>query len=158
MRLFDELLRHFLRDEPVLASDRFGDPTDVELQAAVALVLLEAAHGDEEYVWSEHRTIVNGLKNVFGIGRREVLDLLDRAEALRPPVCRLDDVTALMLDRFDQSQREEIVRLLWRVIGSDGVLFEWEEVFAEHVARAVRVDEDFVRSVRPGAEIPRSAS
>lgn len=157
MRLFDEILQRFLHDEHLLASERTGEPADFEMQAAVALILLEAAHGDEEYLWQEHRTISNGLKRGFGVGRREVIELLDRAEILRPPICRLGDITALIRDRFDETQREEIVRLLWRVIESDGTIFEWEEVFGEHVARAVGVSAEFVRSVRAASKAPTSS-
>ena len=139
MRIFDELVRLFLRNEHSLASDRTGESADFELQAAVALVLLEAAHGDEEYVWREHSAIVGALKRGFGIGRKEVLELLERSEMMRPPNVRLDQITQIIADRFDQAQREEIVRLLWKIVRVDGVVFEWEHVFATHVANAVGV-------------------
>ena len=139
MRIFDELVRLFLANDHLLASDRTGEPADFELQAAVALLLLEAAHGDEEYVWREHRAIVSALKREFGIGRREVLELLERSEMIRPPILRLDQITQVIVDRFDEKQREEIVRLLWEVVQVDGVVFEWEHVFATHVANAVGI-------------------
>lgn len=142
MRILDELVRMFLGNEHILASDRTREPADFELQAAVALVLLEAAHGDEEYVWKEHSAIVGALKRGFGIGRREVLELLERAEMMRPPNLRLDQITQVIADRFDQEQREEIVRLLWKIVQVDGVVFEWEHVFATHVADAVGIRDE----------------
>ena len=149
MRLFDELVRFLLSNEHLLASDRTGEPADFELQAAVALLLLEAAHGDEEYAWQEHRAIVSALKREFGIGRREVLELLERSEMIRPPVLRLDQITQVIVERFDEAQRKKIVRLLWDVVQVDGVVFEWERVFATHVVTAVRIDGESGDDQRP---------
>ena len=149
MRIFDELVRFFLGNEHLLASDRTGEPADFELQAAVALLLLEAAHGDEEYVWREHRAIVSALKREFGIGRREVLELLERSEMIRPPVLRLDQITQVIAERFDEAQRKEIVRLLWEIVQVDGVVFEWERVFATHVANGVGIDDEVGDDQRP---------
>ena len=157
MRLLDELER-FLRREPVLGSDANGAPADVELQAATALVLLEAAHGDEEYAWREHRAIVRGLKRAFGLGRAEVLALLERSEEIRPPVVRLADVTQVILDRYDEAQRREIVRLLWAVVDADGVVEEWEQAFATHVARTLGISEEEATAARGerGQTLPAS--
>lgn len=147
MRLLDEL-NEFLQREHVLAADRTGAPADLEVQAATALLLLEAAHGDEEYVWREHRAIVHGLKRAFGLGKAEVLELLGRSEEIRPPKVRLADITQVIQDRYDASQRREVVRLLWEVVDADGLVEEWENVFATHVSRAIGLRDDEVAAIR----------
>lgn len=147
MRLLDEL-KEFLQREHVLATDRTGAPADLEVQAATALLLLEAAHGDEAYVWREHRAIVHGLKRAFGLGKDEVLELLGRSEEIRPPRVRLADITGVILDRYDAPQRREVVRLLWEVVDADGFVEEWENVFATHVSRAVGLRDDEVAAIR----------
>src|SRR5262245_57544462 len=38
-----------------LARDRTGAQADLELQAATTILLIEAAYGDTEYLWREHR-------------------------------------------------------------------------------------------------------
>jgi uncharacterized tellurite resistance protein B-like protein len=138
MRLFDRVREHLARHAP-LAVDAGGDPSDLELRAATAVLLLEAAYGDEEYAWREHRAIVKGLERDFGIGRRETLALLGRAEEIRPPVVQLADVTQVIRERFSAEQREEVLALLWEVIAADAKFLEWEESFAAHVAGAVDV-------------------
>jgi uncharacterized tellurite resistance protein B-like protein len=141
-----------LRRRPELREDRHGRPADLEVQAATAVLLLEAAHGDEEYAWREHRTILRGLERGFGIGKQETLALLGRAEEIRPPVVRLADVTGVIADRYSPEQRKSIVALLWKVIGADGVLEPWEEVFANHVARAVGLSPEEAEAARRGDE------
>lgn len=138
MKLFDKV-RDNLKARASLAHDRTGADSDREIQAATAILLLEAAMGDTEYRWREHRSLVRGLERDFGLGKREILELLDEANEIRPPVVQLADVTALIRDRFDNLQRQEIVKLLWRVIEADGVVDEWEEAFADHVAKAVGI-------------------
>jgi uncharacterized tellurite resistance protein B-like protein len=150
MHLWERVKAH-LEHRSVLREDKDGQPADVELQAATAILLLEAAHGDEEYVWREHRVILRGLERGVGIGRAEALDLLGRAEEIRPPVVKLADVTEVIVDRYSSEQRREIVTLLWKVIDADDVVDEWEEIFATHVARAVGLSREEVETARERA-------
>jgi uncharacterized tellurite resistance protein B-like protein len=145
-----------LRGRPELREDRHGQPVDLEVQAATAILLLEAAHGDEEYVWREHRTILRGLERGFGIGKEEVLGLLGRAQEIRPPVVRLDDVTEVIAERYTREQRQRIVALLWKVIDADAVLEPWEEVFGNHVAQAVGLSPEEAEAARRGPEASAS--
>jgi uncharacterized tellurite resistance protein B-like protein len=147
MWLLDQV-RDFLRGRAPLAADQTGAEADVELRAATALLLIEAAYGDSEYDWSEHRTIVNGLERDFGLGRKEIQDLLGRANEIRPPVVKLADVTDVVRQRFDKGQREEVVRLLWQVVKADGAVEEWEESFADHVAKALDLSGAECRAAR----------
>ncbi|HEX2484857.1 MAG TPA: TerB family tellurite resistance protein [Myxococcota bacterium] len=150
MQLF-ERVAGFLRSRGALARDASGAPADAELQAATAILLLEAGYGDTEYDWHEHRAIVRALEHDFGLGRGQVAELLDRASEIRPPVVTLADVTDVLRSRLAPEQRKEVVRLLWRVIRADGAVEPWEEAFADHVARAVGLAADEVRAARADA-------
>lgn len=147
MWLFDRVRDFFRRNAP-LALDERGQPADLELQVATAVLLLEAAYGDQDYAWSEHRAIVRALEHGFGLGHRQVLEILGRAEEIRPPVVQLRDVTDVVSSRFDVEQRKQLLRLLWSVIEADDVLAEWEQSFADHVARAVGLDAAEARAAR----------
>ncbi|HVP29827.1 MAG TPA: TerB family tellurite resistance protein [Myxococcota bacterium] len=136
MKLLDRV-REFLAKRHPLAKDRTGAEADLELRAATAVLLLEAAYGDEDYAWREHHTIVKGLERDFGLGRREVLELLDRANEIRPPIVKLADVTDVLRERFDQPQREEVAALVRKVVTADNIVEEWEDIFASHIARAL---------------------
>lgn len=149
MWLFDRVKEHLQRrGARGLALDRSGRPADLELQAATAVLLLEAAYGDEQYLWREHHAIVRGLKRAFGIDRKQVSELMARAEEIRPPVVTLADLTQVMVDRFDEKQREEVLALVWEVINADDVQQSWEVSFAEHVAQAVGLAPEQARRVR----------
>jgi uncharacterized tellurite resistance protein B-like protein len=153
--MLEELRRRVeehLRGRPELREDRDGKPVDLEVQAATAILLLEAAHGDEEYAWREHRTILRGLERGFGIGRDEARALLGRAQEIRPPVVKLADVTQLIAERYTPEQRRSIVALLWKVIDADTVLEPWEEVFGNHVAAAVGLTREEAKAAREGTE------
>ena len=147
MKLLDAL-RDFLQQRHALARDRAGQQTDLELQAATAVLLIEAAYGDTEYVWREHRTIVKGLEREFGLGKQQVLELLGRADEIRPPVVKLADVTEVICARFSKEQRAEVVRLVWRVVAADGAVDEWEGLFADHIAKVLGLSADEARAAR----------
>jgi len=141
-------VKAYLEERNLLAQDRSGEPADIELQAATTILLIEAAFGDTEYIWREHRIIVRGLEREFGLGRREVRELLGRANEIRPPVVKLADVTDVIRERFTVEQRKEVLRLVWRVIEADGAVEEWEEGFADHVAKAVGLSGEDARASR----------
>jgi len=145
--LFDKA-KLLLQQRNPLARDRTGAETDLELQAATAILLIEAAYGDTDYVWREHRTIVKGLERDFGLGRKETQELLGRADEIRPPVVKLADVTEVIRERFTREQRQEVLRLVWRVIEADGAVEEWEEAFADHIGRAVGLSGEDARAAR----------
>ncbi|MGH7286700.1 MAG: TerB family tellurite resistance protein [Myxococcota bacterium] len=132
-----ERVREVLGRQSPLAKDAKGEPADLEIMAAAAVLLLEAAYGDADYVWREERVLVRGLERAFGIGREETYELLGRADEIRPPVVKLADVTELLASRYDVAQREQILALLWRVIRADGVVEPWEEIFGRHVSEAL---------------------
>jgi uncharacterized tellurite resistance protein B-like protein len=150
MQLFERVKQHLAR-RGELAHDGAGKPADLELRAATAVLLLEAAYGDEDYVWREHRAIVKGLEHAFGIGRGETLELLERANEIRPPAVALADVTDVIRERYNDAQRCAIVELLWQVIGADAVVEEWEAAFASHVADAVEIDPETASAARDRA-------
>ena len=147
MRLLDKV-REFLQQRSLLAKDRTGAQSDLELQAATTILLLEAAYGDTDYLWRENRTIVKGLERDFGLGKKEILELLGRANEIRPPVVKLADVTDVIRDRFTPEQRKEVLRLVWRVVEADGTVDEWEEVFADHIGKAVGLSGEDARAAR----------
>jgi uncharacterized tellurite resistance protein B-like protein len=150
MRLLDRVKEHLAR-RAELDHDASGEAADLELRASTAVLLLEAAYGDEDYAWSEHHAIVKGLEHAFGIGRSETLELLERANEIRPPAVALADVTKVIRERYDAEQRQAIVTLLWRVIGADAVVEEWEAAFATHVAGAVGLDPETAAAARDRA-------
>lgn len=147
MKLLDRL-RDFLGERDRLATDKDGRPADLELEAATAILLLEAAYGDTEYVWREHQTLLRSLERSFGIGKQEALELLERAEEIRPPTVELKDVIGVIQERYSEEQRQEVVALIWRVIEADEVVDDWEELFANHVATAVGLSAVQAREAR----------
>ena len=151
MKLLDEV-RGFLKKPAPLAKDRTCAKADLELQAATAILLLEAGYGDTEYVWKEDHAIVKGLEREFGLGKKQVGELLDRAYEVRPPVVKLADVTGVIRDRYNREQRNQVLKLVWSVIHADGVVEEWEESFADHIGKAVGLTGKEAREARNASQ------
>ncbi len=146
-----EILREIRRLLRIRHTTAVHDPRvreDEEIRAVVAMLLLEAAYGDEEYVWCEHQTIVRGLKRVFGLSRAEVDDVLARARFLRPPGMRLSEATRFLTRNLDEPDRQAIVELLLRVVDADGITEEWERAFVEAVSEALGLDEQSLECIR----------
>jgi uncharacterized tellurite resistance protein B-like protein len=94
---------------------------------------------------------LKSLEDAFGLDKKETLNLLDRAEEIRPPIVKLADVTDVLVDRFSEEQRAEVVSMIWKVVEADDVLEEWEESFANHIAKAVGLDAAQAKAARDRA-------
>ena len=60
------------------------------------------------------------------------------------------DVTEVIVSNYSRNQRQSILTLLWRVIDADNLVAEWEEVFVNHVARAVGLSKEEAELARRG--------
>ncbi len=146
-----EILEEIKRLIKVRGTTPVSDPhsrEDAEIQAVTAMLLLEAAYGDEEYVWCEHRSIVLGLKRAFGLSKSDVDRVLSVAHSLRPPHTRLADATRLLAESLCNSDRLAVVELLWRIVDADGVVHAWELVFASHIATSLGLSEEEAATAR----------
>ncbi len=57
----------------------------------------------------------------------------------------------MIAERYDLEQRKAVLALVWKVVHADGVVEDWEESFATHVAEAVGLGAEQAREAREQA-------
>ncbi len=124
-------IRQFLRGEGKLVEDEDGNETPREFQLAAAAVLLEAAYGDEVATKEELHEVIRDLSFEFGKSRRETKELVGDANDIRLNHDSLRPMISLIGNHFSSDQRVEVLSLVWRVIHADGIVREFEKVYAE---------------------------
>lgn len=108
-----------------------GGPTlDFPPEVAVAALLLESAHADDEMHMLEQATIAHGLQKQFGLDAAGVEDVLARAERARRDSIALHDFTSVILREYSEPQRLAIAEIVWRVVLADGELTSDESILA----------------------------
>jgi len=109
------------------------DPEDRQ-QLALAALLVEMARADFDESQAEHSRIVDLLASHFGLSSAESLELLDRARAANDRAVCLFDFTRALHESLDEQQKQEVVRLLWKVALADNTLDKYEDFLVRKVA------------------------
>ena len=148
-----ERVRSFLQPQPAhLATDRVGEPAAEDARLATAVLLLEMAYGDTEYVAAEKKAIRQIVEREFGISGRDAKRLLESAEAERPKTGNYSWVSERIQKEYSEEQRKRIVALVWKVVYADRVVEEFEEVFGNYVGKLVGLSPEEIREARTLAE------
>ena len=121
-QLFSRLSAALSSDNPQVAAIA---PNDIPL--ATAAVLLEIAHADSSFSDSERNHLVEFLRNSFQLTAEVMNELLGVADRTRKESIDHWSMTNLLRKSSSLEQRLEIVRVMWRIVYSDGALTAHED-------------------------------
>ena len=112
---------------------------DVDIQDAIAVLLIHAAKIDGHEDESERATRDDLLKKKFELEDEELAALTKKAAALDEGAVDLYQFTSVITRTFDQEGRKAIVRMLWEIVLADGALSDYEANFMWRVAELLGV-------------------
>ncbi|HXI12192.1 MAG TPA: TerB family tellurite resistance protein [Thermoanaerobaculia bacterium] len=121
-RLFKRLSAAFGAEKPETASI-----PDNAISLATAAVLLEIAHADESFSDHERGQLVEFLRTEFQLSEQLVSELLELADRTRKDSIDHWSLTNLIRKSSSQDQRLDIVKTMWRIVYSDGLLSAHED-------------------------------
>lgn len=101
---------------------------------AAGVLLLEAAHVDNECSEEEMKHIVATLKDRFNLSADCVADLLDLARADREQSIDLWQFTSYINRQFSAEEKRAVMEDVWRIILLDGKLDKHEDHYAHKLA------------------------
>lgn len=110
-----------------------------ELQAATALLLVEAASLDGNFSADEEDLIRSLLAEHFDVPAEESERLLADARARHGDTVELYGMTRAIKDRMAPEDRAQVLEMLWRVAYADGELHDYEASLARRVAGLLHV-------------------
>lgn len=146
-------VKEFLRGQGILVQDQNGQVPSQELQLAAAALLLEGAYGDEECSRAEQVEIIGDLAFEFGISKKETMRLVEDANEIRLNHESLRPLITVINNRFTREQRLEVLSLVWRVVLADGVVQEFEKVYAEWLVPLLLLTDAEGKRARARAEV-----
>ena len=117
------------------------------LHLATATLLFEMARMDDHIDERERDAISCLLANRFSLDEQTTAELVGlAADTARNAVC-MQEFTRLINEHFNQPEKVEMVRMLWDVAVSDGVIDKYEDLFVRQVADLLYVPHrDFIRA------------
>jgi len=117
------------------------------LHLATATLLFEMARMDDHIDDREREAIGDLLSQRFSLDEDMSAELLAMAaDTAHNAVC-MQEYTRLLNEHFSQQQKVQMVRMLWEVAISDGIIDKYEDLFVRQVADLLYVPHrDFIRT------------
>ena len=106
---------------------------------AAGVLLLEAAHIDNECTEEEMEHIVATLRDKFNLSDSCVADLLELAHDGRKQAVDLWQFTNHINQHFSVAEKLEVMEDVWRIILLDGHLEKHEDHYAHKLANLLRL-------------------
>jgi len=109
------------------------------LAVATCALLLELAYADGEFDHQEERRLRSLLAERFELTSGDLRELLERAHRERHESVDLYSFTRVLNDVFDPSQKQELLRAMWRVVYADGTMHHHEEYLVRRLSDLLHV-------------------
>jgi uncharacterized tellurite resistance protein B-like protein len=130
--LFQQLVNFLKGDAP-------AEKQAADLRTAVAVLLLEAAHRDDEFGPEERAVIERLLTQKFALSKEECAELMASCEATISRMVQLHPYTHAIFERMDPADRIQFIEMLWEVVYADGVLDPEEDALIRRVGGLIYV-------------------
>jgi len=122
-----------------LTVDREGNQVEEDLKLATAVVILELAQLDGNYSVEEGQSMFLSLEKEFALGRDSTHKLLALAEQNVRGRGQVDEFINIINDHFDDTQKQRILAMAWKVISADGITTEKEALFAVQLREKLKL-------------------
>jgi uncharacterized tellurite resistance protein B-like protein len=118
-----------------------GQERPDDLRMAVAVLLLEAAHRDDQFGAEERGVIERLLTETFALSKDECDELLSIGHAEMSRMVQLHPYTHAVFEQMDPAERIQLIEMLWEVVYADGVLDSEEDALIRRIAGLIYVED-----------------
>ena len=98
-----------------------------KLQVATAALLVEIAEADGDFSDDERKRIIDLMKAEFNLDDECVTELLDLSEQKVKDSISVYEFTSVINESFNQQEKLDLIKNLWRIIYQDGKLDSHED-------------------------------
>ncbi len=122
------------------ATDKSSPSSDQDrTQVAAAVLLLEAAHVDNECTEKELTHVIDTLRVNFNLSAEITSELIDIARAEKSTAVDLWEFTNQINETHSIAEKTILLESVWRIIYMDGRLDKYEDQFAHRLANLLRL-------------------
>ena len=133
------VIRNLIKGDKIIKGRGDRENQEMKKHVAAGVLLLEAAHIDNECSTEEMEHIVETLKNKFDLPDNCVQDLLDLAHADREQSVDLWEFSRYMNNHFTLDEKKAVMEDVWRIILLDGKLDKHEDYYAHKLANLLHL-------------------
>lgn len=133
------LIRKIISAAPAKSAVAPATANEDQTRLAACVLLLEAAHSDDECTKQEMERVVATMQQDFSLEADHVAELIELANASREEAIDLWQFTNQLNQQFSKEQKLAIMESVWRIIFADGRLDAHEDHFAHKLANLLRL-------------------
>ncbi|MCF8435660.1 MAG: TerB family tellurite resistance protein [Ignavibacteriales bacterium] len=122
-----------------------GYPEEKKLQIATCALFIEVANSDSNIDGEEKKKIVTLMEELFQLSKMEVEELFILSEKKIKESISLYEFTDLINKNYNQEQKYNILKNLWRIIFLDNYLHKYEEYVIRKISSNLNIaHSDFI--------------
>jgi len=148
-RLFDQIARGVSRPDTA-ANDIDG--RDEAIRKATAVLMLDVALADKQFVQSELEHLRTLAESHFGLDHEEAAELIDTARNEAEQLVSLHEFTQLLHNHLSEEEKASIVGMLWQIAYTDGQLDKYENALVLKISDLLYVSRGRVMRLKHDAE------
>ena len=139
-------IQSFFQQHIISVQNESTQGQEEALHVATATLLFEMAQMDDHVDSREREAIKRLLANKFSLDTELSAQLLELgADESRKAVC-MQEFTRLLNENFTQAEKRQMVKMLWQVAYSDGVIDKYEDLFVRQIADLLYIPhQDFIQ-------------
>ncbi|MBU0472587.1 MAG: TerB family tellurite resistance protein [Bacteroidetes bacterium] len=120
----------------IITTENFAENYDSQkqLQLATCALFIEVANADDDFSKVENEFIKKIIKEKFGLEDGLVNELLEESRLKTEKSISLYEFTKTINQFFNKKEKIEIVKNLWKLVFSDGVMDKYEEHFMRTIS------------------------
>ena len=139
--MMDLLKKYFARTtDEKSAGKPVGTSSDVRI--ATCALLLEMAHIDGEFSELEKESILEVLKNKYGLSVEHAAALMQAGEDELEKSIDLWQFAKRINENYSTEEKTEIIETVWHLIYTDGVLDKHEDYLVHKLAKLLRLSHE----------------
>jgi uncharacterized tellurite resistance protein B-like protein len=134
-----DAIKAFFEEHIALGGSDAPQDQEHRLRVAVAALLTEVVHMDEEIAEAERAQVLASIAEKFDLNAKEAADLMALAEEEAGAATDCYQFTSQINLAFSSAQKVKLIEHLWRVAYADGTLHKYEEHLIRKLADLLHV-------------------
>ncbi len=130
-----------------------GGDHETALRMATAVLMLEVAHADHVFDESEFDRVLRLIEVHFKLTPEQAAELVNSAGDKAEELVSVHDFTQLLHEHLDETDKAQIVALLWQIAYADGRLDKYEDALVLKISDLLYVSRGRVMRLKHDAEI-----
>ena len=130
-----------------------GDDHEGALRMATAVLMLEVARADHVFDESEFERVLRLIEVHFQLTPEQAAELVNSAGDKAEELVSVHDFTQLLHEQLDETDKAQIIALLWQIAYADGRLDKYEDALVLKISDLLYVSRGRVMRLKHDAEL-----